>query len=787
MFTSSRDSAPVGIHAKLIKRGVLAAVVAGLSICCGSVMSQPQPASGIKGKAVQPVTSAAATVPAMKETPVKLVPLANLSAHVGPLRLTRTNGAESLSIPVSRREVLKSAVLHLVLTNSIALDERSQLVVRLNNRAVAQLQLSARQPELTADIRLPLELLQPGYNQLNFSVAQHSQTAQCEDTNAPELWTEIDTTASVLRLQTETRPMTAQQLQLSSLNDLFDPKQQTLPKVNIVTAGHPESDAALRMGGMLAQGVALKMRYVMPTISQVDAQTGNSDSRVAPGLALGALTGADNILVGSIASLKPYLAPALLQQIKGSFLGLYAMPDGQHIMLVVSGRDDAEVQRAAEVFAWQRLAFPQLSQWNISAFSAPVIPVNAPQANVAGEGRYSFEQLGFRTAAVTQSSPAELHINLPPDVYAQEDAQMAFHLNFSQGAKLNSEVTINLYLNDVFQRAIVIDERQGGYFDNYRLSLPLNNFKPGNNVLSFRPEVVAHTPCAPSGSLQMTLFDSSSVNVPYIYHFTELPDLGRFASNAFPYLASSDGSKLSVQLTNHDSAAIAAGWTLLGKLAQQQSVPLSAAQLTFGHPAAGRHMLVVGTVGSVPAELLSDAPWKLDGDITIAGASIQVAHPTRESGWFRQQFQSLTDTSQYNMQADHLNTLVRGDARLGQQLLVMQFRSKKDDDVTATVFMAADAAQLQDGMRQLMAPQYWNSMAGDVTLLTLGKTEVATQRIGPTYDEGHIGKTEYLGYIASKYPWILYGITLIVLALLTLLCWRALRRHLRGRTHGVDV
>lgn len=750
----------------------LAAIALGLSLLTGAAQAQPAPAA-----------TPAAIAAAVKEAPGKAVPLSNFSSRVGPIRLTRLDGAAAVSVPVSRRENIKSAVLHLVTTNSIALTDRSQLVVRINNRTVAQLQLSAKQPESTADIRLPAELLQAGYNQLSFRVAQHSQDSQCEDPNAPELWTEIDTTASVLRLQTELKTSAPQ---LSDLADIFDPKLQTLPKVNIVTAGRPGSDAALSAGGMLAQGIGLKMRYLMPSIRQVDAQAssggnGNNGGGATPGLALTALAGADNLLVGTADALKAYLDPKVAAQIKGAFLGVYPMPDGQHVMLVVSGRDDKEVQRAADVFAWQRLDFPSQNQWNIDSFTPPKMPDYLPQANIAAHGSYSFKQLGFNTGAFSGNAPAEISVNLPPDVYAQEDAQMEFHLNFSQGAKIHSDTTVSLFLNDVFQRSIVIGEREGGYYENYRLSLPLRNFKPGNNVLSFRPVVVPDRNCAQTGPSLLTLFDTSSVKAPYIYRFAELPDLARFSSNAFPYVSQSDGSRLSLQVVDKDSATIGAAWTLLGKLAQKQTVPLNAAQITFGASAAGRNVVIVGTAATLPRDVLADAPWKLDGKLSFAGASIPMASPSQESGWFRQQFQTLTGTNRSNTDAGYLNTVVSGDAQLAHQLLVMQFRSSKLDGATTTVFASADAAQLQEGMAQLMSAGYWNNLAGDVSLLTLGKAEVATQRIGATYEEGKIGKAEYLGYIGSRYPWTLYGVTVLGLAILAFLCWRLLRNHLRRR------
>lgn len=200
-----------------------------------------------------PAGAQQAAAPAAAPSPARDIPLADLGGRPGAIRLTRLDGASMLSIPLSRRENIKAATLHLVTTNSIALNNRSQLVVRLNGHSIAQLQLSARQPETTADIRLPVEILKPGYNQLVFRVAQHSQDSQCEDPNAPELWTEIDTTQSTLRLQSELKPATPV---LADLNDLFDPKQHAAQKFNIVTARHPDGDDALSAGGMVPRASA---------------------------------------------------------------------------------------------------------------------------------------------------------------------------------------------------------------------------------------------------------------------------------------------------------------------------------------------------------------------------------------------------------------------------------------------------------------------------------------------------------------------------------------------------
>ena len=88
-------------------------------------------------------------------------------------------------VPLSPRARLRQATLTLVYTNSISLvASRSQLRVRLNGKVLAQAPLRPDQPEGVLRVNLPPELLEPGYNELAFHVAQH-YVEQCEDPTAP--------------------------------------------------------------------------------------------------------------------------------------------------------------------------------------------------------------------------------------------------------------------------------------------------------------------------------------------------------------------------------------------------------------------------------------------------------------------------------------------------------------------------------------------------------------------------------------------------------------------------
>ncbi|WP_425482787.1 cellulose biosynthesis cyclic di-GMP-binding regulatory protein BcsB [Caldichromatium japonicum] len=159
--------------------------------------------------------------------------------------------------------------LDLVYRNSISLlAAHSQLQVELNGLIIAQLKLDPARPEGRAQICLPLDLLQSGYNRLAFSVAQHTLVGECEDLGAPELWTQIDTQASRLILDYERIPL---EPRLTSLEALFDPRlwtQETWPILMPSSAAQLDDDQ-LAWGALVAQAIGKRLEFKPPRIESI--------------------------------------------------------------------------------------------------------------------------------------------------------------------------------------------------------------------------------------------------------------------------------------------------------------------------------------------------------------------------------------------------------------------------------------------------------------------------------------------------------------------------------------
>ena len=164
----------------------------------------------------------------------------------------------TVSIPVPERWRIHEATLHFAFVNSSSLlSQRSLLVTRLNDHVLAQVTLEPRSPEGEVDVGLPPKMLKPGYNRLEFTVAQN-YTEECSNPEDPVLWTSIELDRSYLEISYSWENVP---LSLASIADvLFDPKIPGDNEVHLVLpidrVGVPVGDAEavfaveLRVGGV---------------------------------------------------------------------------------------------------------------------------------------------------------------------------------------------------------------------------------------------------------------------------------------------------------------------------------------------------------------------------------------------------------------------------------------------------------------------------------------------------------------------------------------------------------
>ena len=686
------------------------------------------------------------------------VPFSQFMTQDEQVILRNTSGSYTITIPVADRLDIQSAIFHLEYTSSInLLDERSQLAVILNGQNIAQLPLLHAQPNGVVDIRLPNALLKRGFNRLTVAVAQH-YSLKCEDPTAPELWTQVNTVRSTFSFQSRLLPLEGK---LSQLGLLFDRKSWGAQRLNIAVSDN-EIDQGLKWGALAAEGVALRVQYVPLQVSR----------------STGIVPNADNVVIGTADQIGSLLGAAPPEPINGSYIGLMPLPsDPTHFALILSGRTPDEVERAVSTLCEINFPFPDSPSMVVQDMKFPAYQPYQGQLVAQENTSYRFSDLGFKTTTIQGWTHGdapyyfEYALNLPPDIYAPEASQVEFRLHFAHGAGLRGDSVLNLFVNDTFEDAIYLNNVNGASYRDYKIEVPLRNFKPGPNVIRFTPAMVPllsdFCEIIQQQNLLLTLFDDSVVKLPPASHYTRLPDLQLFNQTVFPLASKPAGADLAVQVTAKDSATLGAAWTLLAKLAQKAGVPLNAADVSFDHGSTDRNLVVIGAAGQIPAEVMQAAPFNL-------GTTDKVAY---EQPLLRPLIEK-TAYSPGGMQAD-----VEGTGGLGNLGIAMQFRSPYDSSKSVFLLSAGDPDLLLKRTAQVVSPMVWNSLHGDVCVWGDGDLAVTGQMIGPTYDMGSVSLNVLTDYYVSRNPiYFIVGVLALV-AILALVIRRRLNRY-KLRHHG---
>jgi len=714
--------------------------------------------------------------------------LSRFMARDEQIMLRNASSEYVLFVPVSARWQVRRAGLHLEFTNSNALVAgRSQLIVSLNQRRVAQLPLKSSSPDGSVDVQLPAELLVEGYNQLKFEVAQH-YTQDCEDPTAPELWTQIDSLASVLNMEVAPR---TDSYRLSQLPLLFDRRIWGDFSLNIVSPAGVAREPLLRWGGLVAQAAALRLDYVPLHVHYLTAEprSGGADAgRPLPGLQQSNLRGRDNVLIGTKANLAPLIGAAHAQRITGAFLGVFPLEeDPSHFVMVVSGSTDDDVTRAATALALIDFPYADASTMSIGALTLPILAnYSAPNAVREG-GRYRFAELDFDGATLhgykhSNRNRATLTFWLPPDLYASERDDVVLSLHMVYGAGLREDSVFNVLLNDHFERAIALNDKNGAMFRDYQVRIPARSFRPGKNVISFEPHMTSqvndHCKLGQTENMLITLFDDSTLHIPNAAHYVALPDLALLSRAGFPYTRAPDGSGVTFQVAGDDAATTAAAWTVAARIAQTLGLPLYQAKWSGAAGTADADLIVIGAQEALDPALRRAAPLGLSAD---AAAPLQtqlaIIEQAKLPWWERLSLWSPKDIVLRPAMAE-----MQQSGGLGRYTAMAQFESPQHAGKTVTLITAADSRVLAAGANALVAPTVWNNMQGSSMMWLEDGSDVRMQLPAEVYHSGRINAATRLEYYFSRYP--VYGGLVLVLIIIVLasLAWLLLARF-RRRHH----
>lgn len=596
----------------------------------------------------------------------------DLQGSEAPIRLLGTDARAVVKLPVSPREIVEGATVTLRTTNSTALiRSRAGLTVRINGKLLEQFPLDPEKTRASRTFTIPGSYLKPGYNDLELHAVQH-YTYECEDSSSPELWTEVDTTASSVAfdfkgLRANTAP------RMSQLHLVFDERSLVNRGVALISAAERPNDAQLSVSSLAAQGVALQTKHRQPDFkfsAGAAAFAPGEGNDPLPNLSKSVGAGRDVILFGNRSAVSRFLSPDISQTITGPYLAMFPHPDGEAVVVVISGQTDADVLKAARAFADPQFKHSEVAMEIVGdhTFTPPVTARD-------GEGA-SFYELGFQTSTTRGRNAAAIGVpvRLPGDFVGARGDFVKVLLHYSYGAGLRKDSSMNLTVGGELAGTMALNKAEGAEFTKQEVLIPSNMLKPGMNWLKFEPVFIQNgqqCDAKRDDGMLMTIYDDSSVVLPRKTTAPMVPDLSRLVSARWPL-----GNEATIVLPSTDVSGAQALARLSAMMAVTMRAPFEP-KVTSVLPAEG-DALVLSRFGELPEQLLHSLP-----------------------------------TQKYRWTAE------------GSSAAIMQVASEKS---VTTVLTASDFSVLDGALLRLSNKGLWDQVSGEVTLVDANEGITSSQQ-----------------------------------------------------------
>jgi len=404
-------------------------------------------------------------------------------------------------------------------------------------------------------------------------------------------------------------------------------------------------------------------------------------------------------------------------------------------LLIITGKEYADVKIASEVLANMTISFPGSAMMETTAFSMPEIALYSGRLVLTADKEYEFKNLNLHTHTFLgfNSTPRAINFRLPADFLIKSNQKARLALNFTYGPGFGPTSSFNILLNDKVIRSIHLEARAGAFIEDYKIEIPAYMFRVGTNTLSFAPHMAPEAKLCDfiqTGNLILTLFDSSTMYFPPMPHYVELPKMELFLLNGFPFTRWPDGYESKLYLAGDDNVTVEAALNVIGFATQKNGFPLFGMEVTTKPPLDWKgELLVVGEISKISQKVLANSPLAL-------GTSFKVPYPVVRS-WEEEPVLAISE--------------MKGEFGLDRGLF-MEYESPFQAGRTVFVMTASSAADLVRTSKALLDPGVQAKIEGDIALVELNEPEykVSSFSAGKKYTTGKSGKiTKWESYLLS--------------------------------------
>jgi len=472
-------------------------------------------------------------------------------------------GVESegnVNISIRRDELVESALLRLTFTLSPALiPSLSHIKILLNEELLQTVSLTKEQLGTPQHVELPIDArLFTDYNRLRFQFIGH-YTMDCEMPNHTSLWAAISN-ESQLSLKLRQLPLSNDLALLPA--PFFDARDNQTVNVPIVVANAGDM-GQLRAAGSVASWLGMLAGYRGNRFPIFENQLPQRHA----------------IVFATNEHRPDFLKeqPAVTQPT----LTMMSHPEHPTVkLLVVQGKDDAQLQQAADALALGKAA--------LTGSSMQVTKLEYPEKRKAYDAPRWLTTKRPVLLSELVDNPSDLQlrgyalnntINIParmaPDLFSWKGRGVPLQLNYRYTPNsVSQHGSLSLSINDQFIKAYPLQAADDDKSGRSTIMLPL--FEDGSTQTSsdFRiPSFLVggdnqlqlgfQLPAADLGrcrstqptELRAAIDPESSIDLRGFRHYLPMPNLAAYANSGYPFTKYADLSQTSVVLPNHPTAA----------------------------------------------------------------------------------------------------------------------------------------------------------------------------------------------------------------------------------------
>lgn len=682
------------------------------------------------------------------------------------LRLRTTEGRATLDFGTRADELVVKASVKLRYTYSPALlPALSHLRIVINGENAGVVPLNKENAGRVVEHEMDLDpRFITGFNQLVVEFVGH-YASDCEDPLHSSLWADVSG-SSELKLTVHPVALKSDLAMLPQpFVDAHDTRRLNLPYVFAAKPSH----ATLRAAGITSSW-----------FGKIASWRGARFPAFLDTLPKGhAVVFATNDEKPSFLDVK--------ERFTGPSISILTNPaDGYSRLLLVSGRDGNDLRTAASALV---LGIDAISGTHIDIRQpreeAPRKAYDAP-AWVRLDRPMKFGELIDRPQQLQVlghvPDPIRLNFRMPPDLFVWRSNGIPVDFKFRYTPPIRaSESRLAMSVNDELVQAVNL-RASGQSNDLARIALPMLEggmmgesrdalipaYKLGTrNQLQYAFSFTYHK----EGSCRDTQVENvramvdqdSTIDFSGLPHYTEMPNLGYFATLGFPFTKYADLGESTVVMPQAPSAQdIEVMLTLLGRMGEATGYPTTRVAVAGAGDESllkNRDLLLIGT--SENQDLL--AKWGEKLPAIISGTQRRISQPVRSVNFLYDWlgFGTEPDTAVGTQQMLH------GDGPLAA---LLGFESPLTSGRSVVAVTAVNSKDLTQALDALEKESNAKAMYGSAVFVRGDKVESILA--GSTYTLGVLPFWVSIRYFLSEHPILKLVLSIASLVLLMFACWR---------------